>query len=136
MRFLSVIRVDETAGQVPNEQLMQDIGKLIEEMTREGVLVSTAGLRPTAEGKRVRLNKGRLSTVDGPFTETKEVIGGYAVLEAPSMQAAIELTRRFLLIHGDAFEIECEVRQLDGPEVGTAAASHTIDVRTAEATAR
>ena len=121
MRFLSMIRVDENSGQVPSEQLMHDMGKLIDEMTREGVLVRTAGLRRTAEGKRVRLRKGQLSTVDGPFTETKEVIGGFAILEAASMPAAIELTRRFLLVHGDGWDIECEVRPLDGPEFGSEA---------------
>ena len=119
MRFLSMIRVNERAGQVPSEQLTSDMGKLIEEMTRAGTLVHTAGLRPTAEGRRIRLRKGQLSTVDGPFTETKEVIGGFAIVEAPSMEAATELTKRFLLIHGDAWEIECEVRQIDGPEFGS-----------------
>ena len=116
MRFLSMIRLDERAAQAPTEQLLEDMGRLIHEMTREGVLVSTAGLRPTKEGRRVRLHKGRLSVVDGPFVETKEVIGGFAVLEAPSMEAAIEQTKRFLRIHGDAWELECEVRQFDGPE--------------------
>ncbi len=119
MRFLSMIRINEGAGQVPSEQLMDDMGKLIDEMTRAGTLIRTAGLRPTAEGRRVRLRKGQLSTVDGPFTETKEVIGGFAIVEAPSMEAATELTKRFLLIHGDAWEIECEVRQIDGPEFGS-----------------
>jgi hypothetical protein len=118
MRFLSMIRVNEGAGQVPSEQLMHEMGKLIDEMTREGSLIRTAGLRPSKEGRRVRLHKGQLRTVDGPFTETKEVIGGFAMLEAPSMEAATELTKRFLQIHGDAWEIECEVRQLDGPEFG------------------
>src|SRR4030095_319581 len=85
MRFLSMIRIDETTGQVPSEQLMADMGKLIEELTRTGQLVSTAGLRPTSEGVRVRLHRGgQLSVVDGPFTETKEVIGGYALLAAQS----------------------------------------------------
>jgi hypothetical protein len=119
MRFLSMIRLDENGGQVPSEQLMTDMGKLIEDMTREGVLIRTAGLRPTAEGARVRLRRGKLSTVDGPFTETKEVVGGFAILEAASMQEAIELTKRFLRIHGDGWDIECEVRQLDGPDFGT-----------------
>jgi hypothetical protein len=121
MRFLSMIRLDERTAQAPSEQLMQDMGKLMEDMTRDGTLVRTAGLRPTKEGRRVRLTKGRLSTVDGPFVETKEVIGGFAILEAPSMDAAIELTKRFLRVHGDAWEIECEVRQLDGPEFGSEA---------------
>ena len=119
MRFLSMIRIDETTGQVPSEQLMADMGKLIEELTRTGQLVSTAGLRPSSEGVRVRLQRGgRLTAVDGPFAETKEVIGGYAILEAQSKAQAVELTRRFLEVHGADWDIECEVRQLDGPEFG------------------
>ena len=119
MRFLSMIRIDETTGQLPSEQLMADMGKLIEELTRTGQLVSTAGLRPTSEGVRVRLHRGgKLSVVDGPFTETKEVIGGYAILEAQSKAEAVELTRRFLKVHGSDWDVECEVRQLDGPEFG------------------
>lgn len=118
MRFISMIRIEENTGQVPSEQLMNDMGKLMEELTRSGQLVSTAGLRPTSEGVRVRLRRGTLSVVDGPFAETKEVIGGYAILEAKSKDEAIELTRRFLKVHGDDWDIECEVRQLDGPEFG------------------
>jgi len=119
MRFLSMIRIDENTGQVPSEQLMADMGKLIEELTRTGQLVSTAGLRPTSEGVRVKLHRGgRLTAVDGPFTETKEVIGGYAILEAQSKAEAVELTRRFLKVHGAEWDVECEVRQLDGPEFG------------------
>lgn len=121
MRFLSMIRIDETSGQQPSEQLMNDMGKLIDEMTREGTLIRTAGLRPTAEGVRVRLRGGKLSTVDGPFAETKEVVGGFAILEAASMKDAIELTKRFLRIHGDEWNIDCEVRQIDGPEFGVEA---------------
>jgi hypothetical protein len=118
MRFLSMIRIDEKLGQRPSERLMTEMGKLMEEATREGWLVSTAGLRPTAEGKRLRWNRGKLSTTDGPFTETKEVIGGYAVLEAPSMAAAEELTKRFLRVHGDEWNVECEIRAMDGPDFG------------------
>lgn len=119
MRFLSMIRIDETTRLVPSEQLMADMGRLIEELTGSGQLVSTAGLRPTSEGVRVRLHRGgTLSAVDGPFTETKEVIGGYAILEARSMAEAVELTRRFLRVHGTEWDVECEVRQLDGPEFG------------------
>lgn len=121
MRFLSMIRIDETTGQAPSEQLMADMGKLIEELTRTGQLVSTAGLRPTSEGTRVRLQRGgKMSVVDGPFTETKEVIGGYAILEASSKAEAVELTRRFLQVHGTDWDVECEVRQIEGPEFGCA----------------
>lgn len=121
MRFLSMIRINEHSGKVPSEQLMSDMGKLMEELTGTGQLVSTAGLRPTAEGVRVRLRRGQLSTTDGPFTETKEVIGGYAILEAASKEEAVELARRFLKVHGDDWDIECEVRQLDGPDCGNPA---------------
>ena len=97
---------------------MDEMGRLMDEMTREGTLVSTAGLRPTKEGVRVRSRHGKLSTTEGPFTETKEVIGGYAILEAKSKEEALELTKRFLEVHGDEWNLECEVRPLDGPEFG------------------
>ena len=117
MRFLSMIRHQET-GKIPSEKLMQDMGKLIDEMIRDGSLVTTAGLRPSVEGVRVRWHHGQISKTDGPFTESKEVIGGYAILEAPSMTEAIALTKRFLAVHGDEWNLECEVRPLDGEEFG------------------
>lgn len=112
MRFLSMVRINENSGLQPSEQLMADMGKLMEELTREGKLIDTAGLTPTASGVRVRLAGGKLSVVDGPFTEAKEVIGGYALLEAASKEEAIELAKRFLSVHGDEWNLECEVRQL------------------------
>jgi len=118
MRFLSMIRINEKSDVAPSAQLMSDMGKLIQDMTREGTLVQTAGLRPTKEGIRVRQRNGKQSTVDGPFVESKEVIGGFAILEAASMNEAVELTRRFLSIHGDEWDIECEVRQMEGPDFG------------------
>jgi hypothetical protein len=116
-----MIRIDENTGQAPSERLMTEMGKMIEEWTRSGVLVRTAGLKPTSEGVRVRSRRGKLSTTDGPFTETKEVIGGFAILEAKSKEEAVELTKQFLRIHGDEWDIECEVRPLDGPEFGAQA---------------
>ena len=116
MRFLSMIRLRENSGMQPSEQLMADMGRLIDEMTRAGVLLDTAGLRPSAEGVRVKLRSGRTSVVDGTFTESKEVIGGFALLKADSMTEAVELTRRFLLTHGPEWEIECEVRELEEPD--------------------
>ncbi|HEX7113034.1 MAG TPA: YciI family protein [Mizugakiibacter sp.] len=111
-----MIRIQET-GRMPSEQLMADMGRLMEEMTREGTLIDTAGLRPTTEGKRVRLRGGRLSVTDGPFTEAKEVIGGYAILQADSMAQAVELTKRFLALHGDEWDLECEVREMEHHDV-------------------
>jgi len=121
MRYLSLIRIDENTGQQPSQRLMDEMGKLMDEMTREGTLVSTGGLRPTKEGVRVRSRHGKLSITEGPFTESKEVIGGYAILEAKSKEEALELTKRFLRIHGDEWNLECEVRPLDGPEFGARA---------------
>jgi hypothetical protein len=130
MRFLSMIRINEQAGKRPSEKLMADMGKLIEELTRSGALVSTAGLRPTAEGARVRLSGGKISVTDGPFTEAKEVIGGYAILEAKSKAEAIELTKRFLKVHGEEWELECEVRPLDGDGAETPCAELRATTRT------
>ncbi|MEP7043469.1 MAG: YciI family protein [Dokdonella sp.] len=113
MRFLSMIRINENSSLRPSEQLMADMGQLIDEMTKAGTLLETAGLRPTAEGVRVRLTHGQLKSTDGPFTESKEVIGGYAMLQAESMEEALACTRRFLQVHGDEWDVECEVRQLD-----------------------
>jgi len=115
MRFLSMVRINETSGAQVTPKLMEDMGKLMEELKKSGALVETAGLRPTSEGVRVRLSGGRTSVIDGPFTETKEVIGGYAMLEAPTMEEAIALTRRFLMVHGDEWQLECEVRQVEMP---------------------
>ena len=119
MRFLSMIRVQENTGQQPSERLMTEMGKLMGEMTSAGKLLDTAGLAPTAQGKRVRLRGGRISIVDGPFTETKEVVGGYAMLNADSLKEAIALTERFVELHvADGWEIDCEVRQVFGPDFG------------------
>ncbi|CAN7656234.1 YciI family protein [Trinickia sp. LjRoot230] len=115
MRFLSMVRITENTGLQPNAQLMADMGKLIEELTREGKLLDTAGLAPTSDGVRVRLAGGKIRVVDGPFTEAKEVIGGYALLQAESKEEAIELAKRFLRVHGNEWNIECEVRQVMDP---------------------
>jgi len=113
MRFLSLIRVEENTGKQPSERLMTEMGKLMTEMTEAGKLLDTAGLAPTASSKRVRLRGGRISVVDGPFTETKEVVGGYAMLDAESLAEAIALTERFVELHvADGWEIDCEVRQV------------------------
>jgi hypothetical protein len=121
MQFLSIIRINENTAKQPDQRLMNDMGKLMEEMKNAGILIDTAGLRPTAEGVRVKLSRGKISQTDGPFTEAKEVIGGYAVLEAPSMDEAVHVSRRFLEVHGDGWEIDCEVRQMERhPDVSAA----------------
>jgi hypothetical protein len=119
MRFLSMIRVQENTGKKPSERLMMEMGKLMGEMTSAGKLLDTAGLAPTAQSKRVRLRGGKISIVDGPFTETKEVVGGYAMLKADSLEEAIALAERFVEIHvADGWEIDCEVRQVFEADFG------------------
>lgn len=116
MRFLSLIRVEENTGKQPSEHMMSEMEKLMTEMKKAGKLLDTAGLAPTANSKRVRLRGGRISLVDGPFAESKEVIGGYAMLDAASLDEAIALTRRFVELHvADGWEIDCEVRQVFEP---------------------
>ncbi|HSX64804.1 MAG TPA: YciI family protein [Pseudoxanthomonas sp.] len=117
MRFLSMIRLDENTGQVPSERLIAEMDRLLAEMREAGVLLDTAGLKPTAEGARVRLRGGKLMVTDGPFAESKEVIGGYAILQADSLQEAVALTQRFLQVHGDEWDLECEVRQIEEPDM-------------------
>lgn len=97
---------------------MSEMGKLVEEVTQAGVLLDTAGLRPTSEGVRLRLRRGKISGVDGPFTETRDAIGGYALIEVESREEAIQSTTRFLRVHGREWDIDCEVRQLDGSDSG------------------
>ena len=118
MRFLSMIRVQENTGKAPSERLMNEMGQLLAEMKKDGKLLDTAGLAPTASSKRVRLRGGKVSVVDGPFTETKEVVGGYAMFHATTMDEAIALTRRFVDLHvADGWEIDCEVRQVFEPQL-------------------
>lgn len=113
MRFLSLIKVEENSGKQPSERLMREMGALMDEMTKTGTLLDTAGLMPTAQGKRVRLRGGKISIIDGPFTETKEVVGGFAMMKADSLEEAIKLTERFVDLHvADGWEIDCEVRQV------------------------
>jgi hypothetical protein len=96
---------------------MEAIDKLGAEMTKSGVMVDMGGLLPTAMGAyRVRLSRGKLSVTDGPFTEAKEVVGGYALVEVKSKEEALQVARQFMelhLVHWPAFEGECEVRPLE-----------------------
>jgi hypothetical protein len=108
MRFLSIYQAQET-GIPPTTEEMAKMGQLIEEMTNAGTLVATEGCLPTSKGARVRRSGGKVTVTDGPFTESKEVVAGFALLEAKSKEHAIELTRRFLEVAGDG---ECEVRQV------------------------
>ncbi|MFF8842440.1 YciI family protein [Streptomyces sp. NPDC015127] len=114
-RFLSMIRINE--NEIPKDDFPEDLnermGKLLEEITKAGVMLDTAGLLPTSEGTRVTWSGGKLSYTDGPFTETKEVIGGYALMQCKDKAEALEWAKRFLEIHPERWTITCEVRQVD-----------------------
>ncbi|MER6344426.1 YciI family protein [Streptomyces sp. NPDC001595] len=114
-RYLSLIRVDEdnAPAEGPSPELMQRMGELIEEMTKAGVMLDTAGLTPSAQGTRVHWQGGELSVTDGPFTEAKEVIGGYALMQCKDRAEALEWTKRFLKVHEPHWTITCEVREVD-----------------------
>ena len=99
--------------------------KLIEEGMKSGWLIATEGCLPSALGARVRKSGGKLTVVDGPFTESKEVVGGFAILEAKSKEDAIRLAREFLKVAGDG---ECELRQIFTESDGSC-----VDVRTSQA---
>src|SRR6478609_8238454 len=100
MRYLLLIQTNpDTAGPTgPDERLAED-------MTKAGVLLDTAGLRPIEEATRIRLADGRQTVTDGPFTESKEVVGGYCLLQARSKEEAVEWASRFLALHGPQWEM-------------------------------
>jgi hypothetical protein len=122
MQFLMLIKIanntDYEAGKPVPAELEAAMGELMGEWSKTGAMVSAAGLKPTSRGARVRLKEGAVAVSDGPFTEAKEVIGGFFVLEATNKAAAVEMTRRFVELHGEVlgkdFVLECEVRQVDG----------------------
>ena len=108
MKFLSLYKSAER-GVPPSQEEMNKMGKLIEEGMKAGWLIATEGCLPSALGARVRSTNGKVSVTDGPFTESKEVVGGFAILRANSKEEAIQLAKDFLKVVGDG---ECELRQV------------------------
>jgi hypothetical protein len=110
------------AGLPPPAELEAAMGKLIEKMLRMGVLVDTGGLFPVAKGARIRAAGGKLSITDGPFIESKEVIGGYAILQVKSKEEALQLGEEFMKVHvdilGPKYEGELEIREMFDPADG------------------
>ncbi|MCL2733655.1 MAG: YciI family protein [Actinomycetia bacterium] len=117
MRYMMLLELDpsKAPSQGPSEELMEEMGKLIEEMTKAGVLLDTGGLKPVDEGTVIRQSGGRQTVVDGPFTEAKEVIGGYCIVQAKSQEEAVEWASRFLALHGPEWELSSYVRQIEEP---------------------
>ena len=108
MRFLSIYKTAER-GVPPSPEEMATMGKLVEEGFKAGWLLATEGCLPSKLGARVRSAGGKLTVTDGPFTESKELVAGFAILKANSKEEAIELARQFLRAAGDG---ECELRQI------------------------
>ena len=108
MKFLSIYKSVETRVP-PTQDEMERMGKLIEEGMKAGYLLATEGCLPSALGARVRSKDGKITVVDGPFSEAKEVVGGFAILKADSKAEAIQMVKDFLAVAGEG---ECELRQV------------------------
>jgi hypothetical protein len=112
MRILGLMKADaeSEAGTPPSPELMEKMGAFMEEVTRAGVLLATDGLQPSSKGKRLKLADGKVTVIDGPFTESKELVASYALFEVKTMEEAIEWTTRFLNVIGQG---ECELRPVE-----------------------
>jgi len=122
MKYLTFIRHSESHRQSgPPAALMEAMGKFVEKSLKDGTLVDTGGLLPSKDGVRVRLANGKITVTDGPFSEAKEVIGGYAILKADSKAEAVRIATEFMELHRKhwpEFEGESEVRPMFDPGMG------------------
>jgi hypothetical protein len=113
MRFMTIYKPADTksleSGKPPSADQIARMGEFIAEVAKAGVLLAADGLLPSSTGARVRLSDGRLSVTDGPFTEAKELIGGFAILQVKSKAEAIAWSEKFLRVAGDG---ESEIRQM------------------------
>lgn len=120
MRYMMFIKhTEDYRMETVPQSLFDAMGEFVGEAMKNGSIIDTAGLQPTAKGKRVRLAGGKITVIDGPFTETKEIVGGYALVEAKSYDEAMSFATRFMdlhRIHWPAFQGECEVRPLEDIE--------------------
>ena len=115
MKFMTIVKGNENAGPPP-QALFDAIDKLIADQAKSGILVDAGGLEHTSKAARVRLAGDKIKVIDGPFTEAKEVIGGYAILRAASLAEAIQMGKDFMELHRKhwpGFEGESEVRPIE-----------------------
>jgi hypothetical protein len=116
MRFMIVVKAtkDSEAGKFPadKEKMFEAMTTYHEELAKAGMLLDAAGLQPSAKGWRVKYSGGKRKMIDGPFTEAKELIAGYTLIQAKSREEAIEWSKRFPNPVGEGAEAEIEVRQL------------------------
>jgi hypothetical protein len=114
MKFMMIVKAtkDTEAGVMPEESLLAAMAKYNEELVKAGVMLDGNGLQPSAKGARIKFSGGKRTVVDGPFTEAKELIAGYWLIQAKSLQEAIEWARRAPAPHGEDKEGEIEIRQI------------------------
>jgi hypothetical protein len=113
MRFMMIVKAskDSEAGVLPGQELLSAMGKYNEELMKAGVLLDGAGLQASSKGARIKFSGGKRTVVDGPFTEAKELIAGYWIIQVKSREQAIEWAKRAPAPHGPSQESEIEVRQ-------------------------
>ncbi len=104
---------DSTPAPPPSPEMMVEMGKFVEEATKAGALLATGGLAPSATGTKVTYAAGEFEVVDGPFTEAKELVGGWALMQLRDRDEAVEWAKRFLKLAGDG---ESRIRQVFGPD--------------------
>ena len=114
MKFMMIVKAnkDSEAGKMPSEELLSAMGKYNEELMKAGVLLDLAGLQASSKGARIRFSGGKRTVIDGPFTETKELIAGYWIIQVKSKEEAIEWAKRVPAPHGEGEDGEIEVRQV------------------------
>jgi hypothetical protein len=127
MRFMMIVKgnKDTEAGKMPSEKLLSAMGKYNEELLKAGVLLDGAGLQPTSKGARIKFSGGRRTVIDGPFTESKELIAGYWIIQVKSKEEAIAWAMRVPAPHGESQEGEIELRQFF--EIEDFAPSEAVD---------
>jgi hypothetical protein len=129
MRFMMLVKANRSyeSGQPPSQALIAAITELSQKMTKLGVLIQSGGLLPSSNGARVEASGGKLTVTDGPFAETKELVGGFAILEAASRDEAIRLGKEFMQVHvdvvGSSYEGTLEVRPMYDPGSNNCAGS-------------
>src|SRR5688572_6017660 len=114
MRFMILVKGnrDTEAGVIPDESLFAAMAEYHEELAKAGVLLDASGLQPTSKGARIRFSGGKRIWIDGPFTESKEIVAGYTLIQVKSREEGLEWAKRFPAPHGDNAEGEIEIRQL------------------------
>jgi hypothetical protein len=117
MRYMMFIKHPEDyRGKTPPASLYAAMGEFVGAAQKSGAFIDGAGLQPTDAGTRINLKGGKITMIDGPFTESKEIVGGYALMELDSREEALEYGRQFMelhRIHWPEFEGECEIRPLE-----------------------